>query len=44
MKKAFSLFGKDLSYTRKTMIKGEPYVREYKVFTPENSKRIRIKD
>lgn len=43
MKKVFSLFGKNLAYKKKVLFKGKEYWREYKLFSPEDTKRVRIK-
>lgn len=43
MKKVFSLFGKDLTYTKKVLLKGKEYWREYKLYSPEDTKREKIK-
>lgn len=43
MKKVFSKFGKDLAYTKKVMFKGKEFWREYKLFSPEDTKRVNIK-
>lgn len=43
MKKVFSKFGKDLTFTRKMMVNGKEFVRTYKFYSPENTKRVSIK-